>query len=515
MTLETAVDGPSHLNDERRQAFFGTGIVFVGRIAGRMAFFGTNVLVARAFGPEDFGLYAIGWSVLTIFGLVAPLGLMQAVIRFAEPRRQAGSWPAFATHVLLLATLSSTLLAALMALAAPRLAEQLFKAPEVYGILLVLAPALVFRTLLTVLLAICRTEGNIGAAVRIGEVGEPVLTFLLVCAAVLAGQGVVLSAAMYTVSLAVMVPLALQAVRKGPAGLSWPAGIRGYGLREVLVYGFIVMLTHSATVLSLTVDRLMLGIFASPLDVGHYQAASQLSLATVVLLSSAAAVFEINVARFGAQARVAELKTLSHDVNRWTAHVLVPLCVLFLLVPGLILSTAYGSSYLDSGPILAVLTIGQFAIILLGQSSTLMTMLGAERAWSRIIVGAVTANVIGNLLLVPHLGAIGAAIATTVATLGQVPLAVALVRRKFGFWPLTRATAVQICVAGLAAGLAIAIAVPLVTGIPPLLGILMLTALSYGAYALTCCIIGIHSHDREILGEVRRRYQMLRRHNSS
>lgn len=262
------------------------------------------------------------------------------------------------------------------------------------------------------------------------------------------------------------------------------------------------MLAHSATVLNMTVDRLILGVFAAPAEVGLYQAASQLSLATIVLLSSASTVFEVNAARRGGQDRVEELRSLSHDVNRWSAHVLVPLYILFLFLPGMILALAYGSEFRDGGQILAILTIGQFALIALGQSSTLMTMLGSERVWFRIIVSAVIVNILANLLLVPQFGAVGAAVATLIATVGQVAFAIRQVRRRIGFWPGDRTSVLGVSLAACASGGAVWLASLPLEGANAPLQILCLLLVSYGAYLICWAAYGLHRNDRHILSEL-------------
>src|SRR5690348_10688981 len=60
----------------------GAGIVMAGRFGGRGLRLVLDMVLARILGPMNFGLYAIGWTVLRIAGTFSPLGLDAGVIRY-------------------------------------------------------------------------------------------------------------------------------------------------------------------------------------------------------------------------------------------------------------------------------------------------------------------------------------------------------------------------------------------------------------------------------------------------
>ena len=62
----------------------GASITLVGRIIGRGTHILGQIALARFLGPATFGLYALGWTILRIAGLVAPLGLEHGVIRYGS-----------------------------------------------------------------------------------------------------------------------------------------------------------------------------------------------------------------------------------------------------------------------------------------------------------------------------------------------------------------------------------------------------------------------------------------------
>jgi O-antigen/teichoic acid export membrane protein len=72
----------------------------------------------------------------------------------------------------------------------------------------------------------------------------------------------------------------------------------------------------------------------------------------------------------------------------------------------------FGARYADSASVLAVLAIGYYVQAALGFNGTTLMVFGAVRTLVILNVVAVVVNVGANLLAVPPLGALGAAIAT-------------------------------------------------------------------------------------------------------
>ncbi len=63
----------------------GAGISLFGVGLGRGLDFVKQIALARLLGPEAFGLYAIGWNLLRIVGILAPFGLHNGVVHFGTP----------------------------------------------------------------------------------------------------------------------------------------------------------------------------------------------------------------------------------------------------------------------------------------------------------------------------------------------------------------------------------------------------------------------------------------------
>ena len=76
----------------------------------------------------------------------------------------------------------------------------------------------------------------------------------------------------------------------------------------------------------------------------------------------------------------------------------------------------FGPEFAAGYPALLVLAVGRLAAVLLGPASDLLLMTGHHRRLGRVNLVFAVLNIALNLVLIPWLGAAGAAVATTTAT---------------------------------------------------------------------------------------------------
>jgi O-antigen/teichoic acid export membrane protein len=92
----------------------------------------------------------------------------------------------------------------------------------------------------------------------------------------------------------------------------------------------------------------------------------------------------------------------------------------------------FGSGFSGSAMVLSILAVGQFVNVITGSVGYLLTMSGHERLQRNNFAVCAAISVLLNIVLVPRLGAIGAAIATSTTLAVQMLIAAAIVRQKLG-----------------------------------------------------------------------------------
>lgn len=374
------------------------------------------MIMARILGPSVYGEYVYVFALVSIVAIPAQLGLPNLVVRETviakaecNPARILGVW-GWAHRAVALVSLVVIALMLVLMLVFPsrdlRLTTLLWALPLVPLIAL----------------------GNIrGAALRglgkvnLGQMPEMVLRpVLFLLALVLAwlmldsGRlGATGTIQLQGLAAAIAFGLgSLWLLRNRPSGTRperIPADVHRRWLRASVVLGLVAGLqTFNANA-----DLVMLGLMRENDEVGIYKIASTVgAVASFVLMSLNMVIMPRCVSLLTA----GETEALQHLVRRTAqaSFVAALTSILVVLVWGeFLLGLLFGANFRAAYPALLVLMSGHAVSAFFGPLTLLLNMANLEReTLVGVVIGAMT-NILANLLLVPHFGGLGAALATT------------------------------------------------------------------------------------------------------
>ncbi|QNQ99919.1 polysaccharide biosynthesis protein [Pseudomonas oryzihabitans] len=375
-----------------------------------------NVLLARLLGPADRGLFALLNSLPDLIAAATSGGLNTTLGVQAAQQRSLG---------LLLGQLLvfGCLLACLATLGGIFLVRQFgleFDVVRQLGLTLWL---LVLATPLTVLksglLTLHNASGGVTAfnSLRLLESSLP-LVLLLALWLVWRDQPLLAALISWLLSLA-LVALAGWAwlARRGAARPRWPAD----GTRELLSFSGRSHPDVLFQQLLLRADYLLIASLLGPSAVGQYAMATA---AVELLLIVPEAVTTPLMKRLLQQGQ--GIETLTPLALRLTASVMLLACLALAVVGEALIHLLFGAAYLPAYPALLALLPGVFALCY--ASILRLDLLGKGRPGSlSLLLGLATlVNLGANLLLLPHLGIVGAGLASSLAyglaTLGMLAL---------------------------------------------------------------------------------------------
>src|SRR5690242_3650795 len=82
MTISTTSQ-PANLSElDATKLAGGATVTLLGKVANSLFQASSQIILARFLEPSLFGIYALGWTLLTLIELIAPLGLERGVLRF-------------------------------------------------------------------------------------------------------------------------------------------------------------------------------------------------------------------------------------------------------------------------------------------------------------------------------------------------------------------------------------------------------------------------------------------------
>jgi O-antigen/teichoic acid export membrane protein len=367
--------------------------------------FGVSIALARQLGPSDFGRLNAALALVSVFAVVAALGLnrfaVRELARAAEPAAQARL--ACTVSGLRLAAALPVVLAALAAATLWHLAET--------GLVLILAAAYLFAACdATDLYFQARLESRTVARVRSLAFGAATALKILL---LLADAGVYAFAWAYLFEAAASAAALDIAFRQHGHRLTlravdWAAGAR------LLGESWTEILAGLSGLMFMRMDQLLLNAMRGPADAGLLAVSVLLSEAWYFVPTAVVASAFPELARqsredpAGAQRRIAELLRLLTGV---AVAVGLALC---LASPWLV-EALFGPRYHGAALPLAITAwCGLFTAWGVASGAWLIATGRARLNLWRNIAGAVI-NLALNIALIPHYGAPGAAFATLVA----------------------------------------------------------------------------------------------------
>lgn len=378
-------------------------------LAGQVVAMGVSLLVgvyvARYLGPERFGVLSYAISFAWLFSALSRLGLEDLVVRDLVTHPEAE------TQILgtafLLRLLGGVTALGLMAAASLAMGED----RTTRLVILIIGLGLVFQAF-----------GVSGGWFQAQVNARPVVIARLLALALSAGlkllfialeKPVLWFAVPAMVDLAAASGFAIVAyLRLGRPLLRWRFSM--VWARDLMSQAWPLVLSLAVTEAYMRVDQIMLGRMVGIEEVGYYAAATRLSQALYLLpVAICTAVFPAIVrARNTSEALYNQRMQTLYDLMFWGAvAVALPIALLSHWIIGLL----YGPAYAPAG---TVLQIHAWTLVLVSLGVARFRALLAERLQVFFIAGAIcslTLNVAGNAVLIPKLGATGAAWATVLA----------------------------------------------------------------------------------------------------
>ncbi len=382
------------------------------QVTGAALSFLVSLLLAKLIGAAGLGLYFLSVTSVEIASTISRLGLENAALKFiaiAHASHEHGTVTAVYRKCAGIATLSA------VAMIVPASAL-LFLAPigashhaEFLSLVPLLMMALVPVTVLPVQTESFKAIGRPGTAVLMQTVLPQ--SALLLLAAMLAWQGRATTASILACYAAAFLLAVLVAFLRWAAMVKAPWRKASFSTAVLLRTSLPILIVTSLNLVMAWTDTLALGILSDTEQVGIYGVALRISATTAFVLIAINSVVAPQFASLHSSGRHSELEALARRSSFWTLVIASPLIVIFLVFPAEILGL-FGPQFAAGTWSLRLLAAAQLVNVSTGQLTSLLIMTGHEKLMRNNMIFSAALNLAGNLLLVPLLGALGAAIST-------------------------------------------------------------------------------------------------------
>ena len=376
----------------------------------------TTLLLSRLLGPAGLGQFRLGSVVVQLLTTFCLLGLDSGLLRYLpvlETQGGNGSRTLLARSSRVVITISLALSLALL-LGAPALATYYFHSPGMTNVMRVFSLQVPVLVLFRFLAGAVKAAKRVDLASKITNILSPAIFFVL--------RG----------TDWIHLPRALRhdcgpnsrAARRG----SLPSLIRNATLskssynraaptivfRDYLRLSIPLFFIGIGYQLLNQMDTIMLGHFASQRDVGIYSVAVKVSSFVLIGLEILLPIVAPLFSQFSATRDHELTEALFRTVTKWLCYsaLIIFSCIAIFRVEILHL---FGKGFTGGATVLLILAAGQLVNAATGPTGALLTMTGKQKWELANTISMVAFNFLLNLVLIPTMGLIGAAIATAVS----------------------------------------------------------------------------------------------------
>ena len=262
--------------------------------------------------------------------------------------------------------------------------------------------------------------------------------------------------------------------------------VGGYEFKPHLKAVMVFFAMACATTVYTNMDKVMLGIMGTDVDVGYYGAASRIKSILVSVVTSLGTVLLPRASYYVQQGKMEEFRKISRKALNFVVLAATPLTLYFIFFARQGILLLSGSEYLGAvTPMQMIMP----TLLFIGLTNILgiqiLVPTGREKTvLYSVIVGAVT-DVICNLLLIPRYMAMGAALSNMIAEAAVLVFQTIALRREVG--SAFRSISYWKIILGLAAGSAASLWV-ISLGLGSFLALALSACLFFGAYGLVLLV---------------------------
>ena len=442
----------------RRRLLSGSTWALGGKIGAATIGIVTNGVLTRLLTKQEFGVYLLAFSIISLGAVIGSLGLPKTVLRFVAESITLGQ-PGRARRAIYTALGLGVLGALCISLAyffivGDLVSRYLFHSSALVAVIGLTAGWMAISTMQEIMAETFRGFHDIRMATLFGglatggkSAGLIMRVMLLACLVLLLAtvghtdlRTVMLASVGAGAASSLLAALFLhnKISSLGTQGMENPISV-GDELRDAFP---ILIISLTSFILLSAADLWILNYFGSKDEVAVYGVAARLVTFIAMPLLLTNLVLPPIIAEMYARDRTAELEGTLRSFSTLSGVPSLLVLILFMLLGGPILGLVYGAKLFPPGSlaihqgaiVLVLLSAGKLAAVWAGSCGAVLQFTGHQRSMLRVNLLTSPLFIIGALLVVRDYGPIGIASMTAAVTVLQNAALVLVAKRKTGMW---------------------------------------------------------------------------------
>lgn len=399
----------------------GGGTVFVTTALGRFLGFVMHVLFSNILGATGYGLYVLGISVMRFLAVFSLAGYHQSSVRYialAITEKENDKMAGTVQLGLLTVSSVSAVIGFILFILRDFIAINIFHKPEFSHILTWVALIIPLSTLTFYIGFVLRGMRLVGQEAILRQLLQPallIIAYLIFWVALREKISPVDLMSLTVIAYIFILGIGIWFLRHYLSSFLGKADRSQW--KEIFYYSLPLWLSSIVGIVLLQMDKIMLGIFSSPEQVGIYNAASRIAILLSIVMGVFSPIFSPLIVSAHTKKDSESMQDLYYLVVRWSLLIVLPLFGGFWLFPEFLLRM-FGTEFVSGIYVLLFLSIAELVNASVGPAGNILLMTGYQKTATIILsIGSIVACLF-NIWLIPLYGALGAAIGTGITIAG-------------------------------------------------------------------------------------------------
>jgi len=398
----------------------GAGIAFIGMVFAKLLAYGYRIIIARYFGPADYGLFSLGLAVFTIFSVIALLGFNNAIIHYIAyflSKKDDKRIKGVITFSFRFVIPFSVLLGVLLYLLSDFISVMFFHTAELGLILKLFSIALPFYSIMLVAGYVFVGFQEIRYRVYTDSILSNVLKVGFLMVFVLIGfgiSGIVSSWILGNVGGAILAIYFLYKVFPGMKDVKSTER-----KREMIFYSMPLFFSNIVLIVLSYTDILLLGYFPNIVieSVGVYSASVSAAQLLNIIPMTLTTLFIPILTKLYEKKKISSFKNMYRTVTKWAFLVNFPLLLMMLFFSDQIIVIFFGGDFASGNTSLVLLSLGYLFFSLSLIPFQLLNSIKKTKPIFYVTLFVLILSVAMSFIFIPMYGIEGAALSLMIANI--------------------------------------------------------------------------------------------------
>jgi len=408
------------INDSLQKIAEGSSITFIGLILSLLPLLIIRLIIVRKWTENDYGVFSLAFSILTICWVVSTLGLQQGLIRniaYARGREDYEKIPVYISASIWFSFITSTIIGLLVFLFSENISKYIFHESALVTPLQILAFIIPFTTLINVIVIVYRGFDQVKPTVYFQQILINTLFPAFLIIMIIFDQSFI--NVFYALAISTVITFILlvyYSIKKiQTLEIFSIKSLKSPFSKELILFSFPLFITSIFAIIIGWADTILLGILRNATDVGLYNAALPLAQIVTFPLTALLLIYLPIFSGLFAKNKSEEIKRSYSILTKWLCYITLPFFFLLFLYPEPIITLSFGPSYTSASFALRILSLGYIVSSLTGPCGMTLIVIGKSRFVMFSWIFAAIISVGLNVTLIPIYGIDGAAFATGIS----------------------------------------------------------------------------------------------------